>query len=146
MPWLVRSPARKSRTPFPGWVPKRNRHRRKSCLRTLHSSSFAGPKSWRQPASRSIDGRVFLCGSLAALFRAARGQPSCRIGDGNRRLFGPFADGIVSPDPVGVAVDAADAGGDPLLLRRAVAHVLEASVGEGEPLHPMHARNADAAE
>src|SRR5436853_4777490 len=71
---------------------------------------------------------------------------SSRIGGGNKRLFVPFANGIVTPDPVGAAVDAACAGGDRLLLRRAVAHVLEASIGEGEPLHPMHARDADAAE
>src|SRR6266508_1764570 len=71
---------------------------------------------------------------------------SSSIGGGNKRLFVPFADGIVTPDPVGVAVHAAFAGGDRLLLRRAVAHVLEAGIGEGEPLHPMHARDADAAE
>src|SRR4029450_4111380 len=41
---------------------------------------------------------------------------------------------------------AAFAGGDRLLLRRAIAHVLETSIGQGEPLHPMHARDADAAE
>ena len=43
-------------------------------------------------------------------------------------------------------MDAAFAGGDRLLLRRAVAHVLEAGIGEGEPLHAVHARDADAAE
>jgi hypothetical protein len=49
-------------------------------------------------------------------------------------------------DPVGAAVDAAFAGGYRLLLRQAIAHVLEASIGQGEPLHPMHARDANAAE
>src|SRR5438128_5684049 len=71
---------------------------------------------------------------------------SSRIGGGNKRLFVPLANGIVTPYPVGAAVDAACAGGYRLLLRRAIAHVLEAAVGEGEPLHPMHARDADAAE
>src|SRR5262249_47196662 len=68
------------------------------------------------------------------------------IGGGNERLLVPSADWVVTPNPVGVAVHAAGARGDRLLLRRAVAHVLEASIGEGQPLHPMHARDADAAE
>src|SRR5262245_37212700 len=71
---------------------------------------------------------------------------SSRIGRGNNRRLVPFANGVVSPDPVGAAVDAALAGGYRLFLRRAVAHVLEASIGEGEPLHAVHARDADAAE
>src|SRR5436309_7865739 len=71
---------------------------------------------------------------------------SRRIGGGDKRLLVPFADGIVFPDPVGAAVDAAGAGGDRLLLRRGVVHMLEAGIGERKPLHPMHARDADAAE
>src|SRR5262249_57402339 len=68
------------------------------------------------------------------------------ISGGNKRLFVPSANAIVTPHPIAVAVDAALAGGDRVLLRRAIAHVLEASIGQGEPLHPMHARDADAAE
>src|SRR3954469_15062001 len=71
---------------------------------------------------------------------------SSRVGGRNRRLLVPFADGIVAPDPFGIALDAAFAGGDRRLLRRAVVHVLEAGVGQGQPLHPVHARNAHAAE
>src|SRR5262249_48844049 len=68
------------------------------------------------------------------------------IGGGNQGLFVPFANGIVSPDPVRAAVDAAFARAYRLLLRCAVAPVLEAGIGEGEPLHAMHARDADATE
>src|SRR5262245_11699591 len=76
---------------------------------------------------------------------ATRKSVSRSIGGGNGGLLVPFADGIVAPDPVGAAVDAAFAGGDRFLLRRAVAHVLEARIGEGEPLYPVHARDPDAA-
>ena len=38
-------------------------------------------------------------------------------------------------------MDAAFARGDRFLLRRSIAHVLEAGIGDGEPLHPMHARD-----
>src|SRR5262245_52448618 len=113
-------------------------------------------------AGRELSGRlgalpaVIASSTASARYRAHRldGEPpssrardstSSGIRGGNKRLLVPFADGIVTPDPVGAAVDAAFAGGDRLLLRRAIAHMLEASIGEGEPLHPMHARDADAA-
>src|SRR5262245_329037 len=67
---------------------------------------------------------------------------SSSIGGGNKRLFVPCANGIVTPDPVGVAVDAACAGGDLFLLRQAIAHMLEASIGQGESLHPMQDRKS----
>src|SRR4051812_35678873 len=71
---------------------------------------------------------------------------SRRIDIGNDRLLIPVVDRIVAPDPIGVAVDTALAGVDRLLLHRLVAHVLEARIGDREPLHAMHARDADAAE
>src|SRR5215475_7029004 len=71
--------------------------------------------------------------------------PSRCIGGGNERFFLPTRNGIVAPDPVGVAVHAAGPGGDRLLLRRGIAHVFEARIRQREPLHAMHARAADAA-
>src|SRR5262249_29416718 len=70
---------------------------------------------------------------------------SC-IGCRNRGLFVPFGVGFVAPDPFGATVDAAFARGNGLLLRLAIAHVLEASIRDGKPLNPMHAWDANAAE
>ena len=91
-------------------------------------------------------------GNAICCFRSSRQSKSIDrstsrgIGRGNNWLLVPLADGIVAPDPVDLPVTLPSAGFYHVLLRRAVVHVLEARIGEGEPLHSVHARDADAAE
>src|SRR3984957_21116558 len=68
-------------------------------------------------------------------------------GDGrNARRFVPAVARIAGPDPFGRAVNAAFAGSDQILLLGGIAQVLEAGIGERQPLHAMDPRNPDAAE
>src|SRR5262249_51103211 len=56
-------------------------------------------------------GRADQCPVSPLVYRFGN-QISRRIGGGNGGLLAPFGNRIVTPDPIGVAVDAAVAGGD----------------------------------
>src|SRR3984957_19284644 len=77
---------------------------------------------------------------------ALRRLPRIGVDVRNDRRLVPAADRIAGPDPFGGAVNAAFAGSDQILLLGSVAQVLEAGIGERQPLHAVDPRNADAAE